>query len=439
VNPLFSYRPYRFPPVESVVPLRKIDLGRHPSFADSKFGSMTESTSDEDVQIQVNIKAVNYIPVQQRFSIPSNSSAGGAATGPRSTRSRVSPSARREPSVRSPKLGRTMTSANAALINFEQLHTLGYGSFGCVHHVKNRVDGREYACKVLNKDKVVQKRQVLHLKNEKNILMSLNNTFIIQMHTSFTDERNIYLMLEYCDGGELFHLLRRAGRLNVRTSQFYAAEITLALEYLHSFNIAFRDLKPENILLNRSGHVKLCDFGFAKVVDDRTWTLCGTPEYLAPEVIMGTGHDSAVDWWALGVLIFEMIAGYPPFYGDQPFEIYEKICDSAYRFPSSFDPLTRDVISRLLSLQKQLRLGVAGGPASVKNHGFFAGIDWTLLANLQLEPPIIPAVSPPKPDSYFREALPDLDNYSLQRPKYDKYKSVYGELFKEFDMSFNAV
>lgn len=147
------------------------------------------------------------------------------------------------------------------------------------------------------------------------------------------------MILEYVCGGEIFRLLRQECRFINDVALFYATEIVSALEHLHSFDIAYRDLKPENLLIDNEGHMKITDFGFAKVVKDKTYTLCGTPEYLAPEIIQSTdGHDKSVDWWALGVLIFEMIAGYPPFYDENPWEIYTKILDGYYEFPNNLDP-----------------------------------------------------------------------------------------------------
>lgn len=184
------------------------------------------------------------------------------------------------------------------------------------------------------------------------------------------------MLLEYVVGGELFTHLRRAGRFTNDMTRFYASEIVLAIEYLHSKDIIYRDLKPENLLIDHQGHIKITDFGFAKKVVDRysykkekenkgsyslimvrTWTLCGTPEYLAPEIIQSKGHGKAVDWWALGILIFEMLAGYPPFFDDNSFGIYEKILMGKVQFSAHFDPLAKDLLKRLLVSDRTKRLG----------------------------------------------------------------------------------
>jgi serine/threonine protein kinase len=187
-------------------------------------------------------------------------------------------------------------------------------------------------------------------------------------------------------------------------AKFYAAEIVLALEYMHAHNIVYRDLKPENLLLDAKGHMKIADFGFAKVVPEVTWTLCGTPEYLAPEIIQNRGHGKAVDWWSLGVLIYEMIAGYPPFYAETPVAIYEKIVAGVVEFPRDFDPIARDLICRLLVSDPTRRLGSSSETSyGVRNHPWFAGIDWLGLYNRTVPAPIVPLVMSPSDTRNFEE------------------------------------
>ena len=179
-------------------------------------------------------------------------------------------------------------------------------------------------------------------------------------------------MFPFIGGGELFTYLRRAPYFSVSTSLFFSAEIISALSYLHSLNIVYRDLKPENILLDREGHVVITDFGFAKRVPDRTWTLCGTPEYLAPEIIQSKGHNKAVDWWALGILIYEMLAGYPPFFDDNTFVIYQKILAGRIEWPKNLDKVAKDLIKKLLVKDRTRRLGsMKGGAEDIKNHRFY--------------------------------------------------------------------
>ena len=211
------------------------------------------------------------------------------------------------------------------LNDFHILSTLGTGTFGRVRLVKHRSDNQEQdplALKRLKKSAIIKLKQIDHVKSEKNVLSIIDHPFIVNLKGYFQTPSHIYMLLDYACGGELFTLLRREGRFANDVALFFASEILLAFDYLHGMDIAYRDLKPENLLIDKEGHVKITDFGFAKVVKDKTYTLCGTPEYLAPEIIQSKGHNKNVDWWALGVLVFEMLAGYPPFYDDNPMGIY---------------------------------------------------------------------------------------------------------------------
>ncbi len=196
--------------------------------------------------------------------------------------------------------------------------TLGTGSFGRVRFAVDKSTGVPWAIKMLKKAEVVRLKQVEHMLSEKSILETLDHPFIVQMKGSFQDELYLYMVLEYIVGGEFFTHLRKAGRLDNSTSKFYSAQIVTVFEYLHSMDFVYRDLKPENLLLDDKGDLKITDFGFAKKVQFKTYTLCGTPEYIAPEVLLNQGHGKGVDWWTLGILLFEMLAGQPPFVDDEP-------------------------------------------------------------------------------------------------------------------------
>merc|ERR1712021_73057 len=199
-------------------------------------------------------------------------------------------------------------------------------------------------------------------------------------------------------GGELFTHLRKAGKFNNDHTRFYAAQIVMALQYLHNDSIVYRDLKPENLLLDLTGYLKITDFGFAKKVEYRTWTLCGTPEYLAPEIILSKGHGKAVDWWALGILIYEMLAGYPPFYDEDPLGIYQKILEGKVKFPWHFDRHSKDLCKKLLTADLTKRLGnLKGGAEDIKKHKWFNAANPTpwetfITDTKSLQPPIKPVV-----------------------------------------------
>eukprot|EP00316_Scyphosphaera_apsteinii_P023764 CAMPEP_0119345512 /NCGR_PEP_ID=MMETSP1333-20130426/107527_1 /TAXON_ID=418940 /ORGANISM="Scyphosphaera apsteinii, Strain RCC1455" /LENGTH=328 /DNA_ID=CAMNT_0007357987 /DNA_START=65 /DNA_END=1051 /DNA_ORIENTATION=+ len=290
--------------------------------------------------------------------------------------------------------------------------TLGTGSFGRVRMVQylgpdNPTDTNFYALKILKKSEVIYLKQVDHIKTEKKILEEISHPFIVNLWGAFQNSDNLYLLMEYVIGGEFFTHLRKAGRFPNETSKYYAAQIALAFEYLHSLMILYRDLKPENLLLDAEGHCKITDFGFAKKVEYRTWTLCGTPEYLAPEIILSKGHGKAVDWWAVGILMYEMLAGYPPFYDEDPLGIYQKILEGKIKFPWHFDRHSKDVIKRLLTADLTKRIGnLKGGAEDVKKHKCFAGIDYEQLAARNIEPPIKPEVKAKDDTSNF-ENYPD--------------------------------
>ncbi|KAF2725367.1 Pkinase-domain-containing protein [Polychaeton citri CBS 116435] len=251
-----------------------------------------------------------------------------------------------------------------------------------------------FALKILRKVDVVRLKQVEHVRNERNVLAAVaGHPFITTLVTSFQDNDALYMLLDYCPGGEVFSYLRRARRFNEPTSQFYAAEIVLILEFLHEKEgVAYRDLKPENILIDAEGHLKLVDFGFAKKIGDReTYTLCGTPEYLAPEVIRNTGHGRAVDWWAFGILIYEFLVGQPPFWDQNPMKIYEQIVEGKVRYPSAMSADARSIIGGLCTVDVSKRLGnMAGGAQRVREHPWFAKIDWDKLYRREMKGPIVP-------------------------------------------------
>eukprot|EP01102_Stenamoeba_stenopodia_P008101 TRINITY_DN2301_c0_g1_i3.p1 TRINITY_DN2301_c0_g1~~TRINITY_DN2301_c0_g1_i3.p1 ORF type:complete len:296 (-),score=67.21 TRINITY_DN2301_c0_g1_i3:548-1435(-) len=194
--------------------------------------------------------------------------------------------------------------------DFELLTVIGKGSFGKVLQVRKKDTGKIYAMKVLRKEAIVQRKQVAHTKAEKSILAKIQHPFIVGLHYAFQTEEKLYMVLDFVNGGELFFHLKREGKFSEQRVRIYAAEIACALSHLHSFGIVYRDLKPENILLDSEGHICITDFGLSKEIQSEdTHTFCGTPEYLAPEILKGQGHGTPVDWWSLGTLIYEMLTG----------------------------------------------------------------------------------------------------------------------------------
>ncbi|EKX33409.1 hypothetical protein GUITHDRAFT_160289 [Guillardia theta CCMP2712] len=296
-------------------------------------------------------------------------------------------------------------------LQFDELvqhETIGTGTFGRVKLCRHAVTGFYYAMKILSKGEVLRLKQWEHVQSEKEILQKIQHPFIVQLHGKFHDSKNLYLVLELALGGELFWHLRNCARFPNETARFYASQIALALEYLHSKNIIYRDLKPENLLLDEQGYIKLTDFGLAKEITDRTWTLCGTPEYLAPEVIKSKGHGKAVDWWTFGILIFEMLAGYPPFYADNTFAIYQKILLLKVDYPKHFDPQAKDIIRKLLQSDRTKRIGnLKGGADDVKKHKWFKGLSWDYILRKQIPAPIVPKIRHAADTSNFEQYQDD--------------------------------
>ncbi|KAJ1935533.1 Serine/threonine-protein kinase, partial [Linderina pennispora] len=219
---------------------------------------------------------------------------------------------------------------------FDLLKVIGKGSFGKVMQVRKLDTGRIYAMKILSKSKIVMRSEVAHTLAERNVLAKINHPFIVPLKFSFQTPEKLYLVLAFINGGELFHHLQREGRFDQHRSRFYAAELLSALDCLHSYNVIYRDLKPENILLDYSGHIALCDFGLCKLNmsdNETTNTFCGTPEYLAPELLQGRGYTKTVDWWTFGVLLYEMMTGLPPFYDENVNEMYRRILEDELVFP----------------------------------------------------------------------------------------------------------
>ncbi|KXJ86183.1 kinase-like domain-containing protein [Microdochium bolleyi] len=280
--------------------------------------------------------------------------------------------------------------------DFELLKVVGKGSFGKVMQVRKKDTNRIYALKTIRKAHIISRSEVAHTLAERSVLAQINNPFIVPLKFTFQSPEKLYFVLAFVNGGELFHHLQKEQRFDVNRARFYTAELLCALECLHGFNVIYRDLKPENILLDYQGHIALCDFGLCKLDmkdEDRTNTFCGTPEYLAPELLMGQGYNKTVDWWTLGVLLYEMLTGLPPFYDENTNEMYRKILSEPLHFPSAdiVPPAAKDLLAKLLNRNPEERLG-ANGSAEIKAHPFFHAIDWRKLLQRKYEPTFKPSV-----------------------------------------------
>ena len=303
--------------------------------------------------------------------------------------------------------------------DFELLKVVGKGSFGKVMQVRKKDTNRIYALKTIRKAHIISRSEVAHTLAERSVLAQINNPFIVPLKFTFQSPEKLYFVLAFVNGGELFHHLQKEQRFDVNRSRFYTAELLCALECLHGFNVIYRDLKPENILLDYQGHIALCDFGLCKLDmkdEDRTNTFCGTPEYLAPELLMGNGYNKTVDWWTLGVLLYEMLTGLPPFYDENTNEMYRKILSEPLHFPGPevVPPAAKDLLTKLLNRDPQQRLG-ANGAAEIKAHPFFHAIDWRKLLQRKYEPAFKPNVVSTKSIAYSSVDQIRYANYSLYR------------------------
>eukprot|EP01137_Pigoraptor_chileana_P003710 Opistho-2@44309 len=316
------------------------------------------------------------------------------------------------------------------LSDLKELVTLGRGAFGSVRLMHCSKTGETFAMKCLSMAKVIKLGQRQHVLNEKNVLSKMSHPFILKLYQTFKDQRNLYFLLEVCLGGEVFTLLRRRKKFSKSWAMFYGASVCLVLEYLHDHGIVYRDLKPENLLLDREGFLKVADFGFAKPVDgkSKTFTLCGTPDYIAPEVLKNVGHDRAADWWSYGVLIYEMLAGHAPFEGRDQMETYKKILSGKVNFGKDFNKNEMDLISKLLHVNQSKRLGnLRGGAVDIKRHKWFEGFDWEGLEKREMTPPYVPAVKSVTDASNF-----PTDYFASQKEDANEVKEDHRHLFEDF-------
>ncbi len=289
------------------------------------------------------------------------------------------------------------TIKTVGLEDFQIMKVLGRGSFGKVCLVQYKPTKEYYAMKSLKKDVLLDQDQVESTLLEKKILQTLDHPFLVGMVFCFQTEERIYFVMPFVRGGELFQHLRTAKFFKEDKVRFYAASIGLALDYLHNKGIIYRDIKPENILIGEDGYLKLIDFGMAKIVKDneKATSFCGTPEYLAPEIITGEGHNRSADWWSFGILIFEMLCGIPPFYCENTEKMYDLITHAELRFPKriQLSDNSKDLLRKLLIKKQNNRLGAQNGFAEIKTHPFFNGFSFEDLLAKKIPPPFKPQLS----------------------------------------------
>ncbi|XP_056616667.1 cGMP-dependent protein kinase 2 [Triplophysa dalaica] len=317
-------------------------------------------------------------------------------------------------------------SCSSFLKELQIVATLGMGGFGRVELVKMKdSEDTAYALKCIKKKHIVDSRQQEHIYSEKNILRQTNSNFIVRLFRTFRDNKFVYMLLEVCLGGELWSVLRDMGWFDEATARFCTGCVLEAFDYLHGSGIVYRDLKPENLLLDAEGYVKMTDFGFAKKIGlgKKTWTFCGTPEYVAPEVIMNKGHDFGADCWSLGILIFELLIGSPPFTGSDPIRIYTMVLHGIEKvdIPKRVTKRPDDLIRRLCKLNPAERLGnKKNGIIEIKKHKWFQGFNWEGLRRRKLASPLRRELKGPLDHSHFDMFPPELEEPPDELSGWDK-------------------
>ncbi|XP_058238674.1 microtubule-associated serine/threonine-protein kinase 4 isoform X8 [Hemibagrus wyckioides] len=305
-------------------------------------------------------------------------------------------------------------------IDFEMIKLISNGAYGAVYLVRHKETNQRFAMKKINKQNLMLRNQIQQAFVERDILTFAENPFVVSMYCSFETRRHLCMVMEYVEGGDCATLLKNMGPLPVDMARMYFAETVLALEYLHNYGIVHRDLKPDNLLVTSMGHIKLTDFGLSKVglmnmttnlyeghieKDAREFSdkqVCGTPEYIAPEVILRQGYGKPVDWWAMGIILYEFLVGCVPFFGDTPEELFGQVISDEINWPEGEDAPPADaqqLITLLLRQNPLERLGTAGGAYEVKHHQFFHSLDWNSLLRQKAE--FIPQLESEDDTSYF--------------------------------------
>ncbi|KAI0979613.1 hypothetical protein GJ496_007362, partial [Pomphorhynchus laevis] len=279
--------------------------------------------------------------------------------------------------------------------DFDFLKHVGKGSYGKVYLARHKSEDKIYAVKVLDKSHIKRKNEIKHVMAERNVMVRvIDHPFLVKMHYSFQTIDKLYFVVDFINGGELFYHLQIEQVFSETRARFYSAEIISAIGCLHSHGVIYRDLKPENILLDSEGHIKLTDFGLCKEgmmsSTERTNTFCGTPEYLAPEIIRKKPYTRAVDWWCSGAVLYEMLIGMPPFYNKNYRIMHHDIIHKDLEFRLHVSDIARDLLRRLLEKNPDSRLGAGEKDVNeVKSHTFFHSINWSLLEAKKIKPPLI--------------------------------------------------
>jgi cGMP-dependent protein kinase len=314
--------------------------------------------------------------------------------------------------------------------DLKKLGLIGCGAFGVVEMVEHVKSGNTYALKGISKGYIAKTSMEKSVMTEKNVQILCNDSdFIIRLYETFNGNQSLYFLLELAIGGELYTIYHRKALYGLeKYAKFYVAGVVLAFEHMHKKKVLYRDLKPENILLNEMGQCKLCDMGLAKVVVGKTFTTCGTPDYFAPELISAIGHTLAVDWWTLGILTFELMAGHAPFESVQPLKIYEKVKKGIARigFPANMRGACEDFVKGHCQQEPTARIPMRrGGVENTKMHKWYEGFNWNAMKELTMDPPYKPNVKDARDASAFHAKKADLPPVLEYRDKGDGWDADF--------------
>ena len=325
--------------------------------------------------------------------------------------------------------------------DFKALKLLGTGSFGRVLLVRYLKNNILYAMKILSKKQIKLKHQEEHTKTERDLMVKINNPFIVNINFAFQDDSKLYIVSDFMQGGDMFYHLHSKKKFEESIVKFYAIELILGLGFLHKNNMIYRDLKPENVLMDSKGHLKISDFGLSKILenpDDKAYTICGTPQYLAPEILENKGYDKSVDWWSLGCFIYEMLTGYIPFYIPKGNRINPEVFNEPINFPPGINPLATDLISQLLKTNPKERLGYGEeDDEKIKSHEFFKDVKWEKYWNKEIEPPFVPELNDEMDLKYFDKMFTDTPVDSNRPTAYSRPREQ--NIYKGFTYYNNSI
>ena len=320
--------------------------------------------------------------------------------------------------------------------DYESIKIIGRGAFGEVHVCRVKNTGEIVAIKKIKKEEIIKKNQIIHIRNEQKFMSKVKSPWIVELKASFQDNDFLYLVMEFLPGGDFMNLLIEKDKLTEEEAKFYTAELILAVESIHKLDCIHRDIKPDNILIDKTGHIKLSDFGLAKVSDklyeqnstktpnynpnkrthQKLYSCVGTAFYVAPEVLKKKGYSQEIDWWSVGVIFYEMLVGYAPFYAEETQEVINKVLGKIWEVPEEINLSKEalDFMKRMMSDPNE-RLG-KNGPEEIKSHPFFKGVDWDNIRN-NMKPPFIPDIENDYDTKYF-------ETFEEIEPFYPHKKSI---------------